>query len=93
MAPIGEADRHLGVVLLDGDAPGAEREVLLAEGDAERSVEVGAVRVVVGRPPAGHGRVGERHAGEEGAVPPVAEVQRERDADDGAERLREPEAV
>ena len=51
------------------------------------------MHVVVGRPPAGHGRVGERCAGEEGAVLPVAEVQRERDAGDGAEPLGETEAV
>ena len=93
VATIGEAERDHSAVLLDRDAARAERDVLIAEGGAQRIVEIRAVHVVERRAPAGDRRVTERQASEDRAVLPGAQVQRVRGDAHGAQRLGEPEAV
>ena len=67
--------------------------MLVAQGGAQRVVEVRAVQVIEGRAPAGHRRLGERHPAQDRAGLPVARVQRVGDDADGAERLGEPQPV
>ena len=65
----------------------------LAEGGAQRVVQVGAVEVVEGRAPAYDRLVAERHAAEERAGAPVARVEREGADGDGGEGVGEAEVV
>lgn len=44
LAAVGEVDRDIRVALLDRDAAGAEGEVRIAEGGAQRVVQVRAVQ-------------------------------------------------
>ena len=93
VAAIGEADRDLPAMLLDGDAARAERDVLIPDGSAQRLVEIRPVHVVERRAPAGDRRVTERHAGEDRAVLPGTQVPRVRGDANGSERFAEPEAL
>jgi hypothetical protein len=92
-ASVGEAGGDRRAVLLDGNAAGAERNVRVADGGAQRIVEIRPVQAVGGRAPARHRYLGKRHLGEEGAALPVPRVHRERNDADGAERVGQPQPV
>ena len=77
LAPVGELDRDLPSVLLDGHATGVERDVLIANSGAQRIVKIGPVHVVEGRPPSARCGRGKGHSGEDGATVPVALVPRQ----------------